>query len=185
MSEVWCRPHGSALVAVREDLPHAGVLERRDDAPPRTADAVRIPIPHLRRVFASRRATTYPTLELLMEGRAMPGEAIEVLKGTLDMMVLKILVEKPQHGYGITRRLQALTEDALQVDEGSMYPALYRMQKRGLIEADWFLTDNGRRAKIYSLTRLGRDELAKEAAYWEQFSQAVSRVMSPGSEAVP
>ncbi len=115
----------------------------------------------------------------------MPSDAIEVLKGTLDMMVLKILEEEPQHGYGITRRLQALTEDALQVDEGSMYPALYRMQKRGLIEAEWFLTDNKRRAKIYSLTRAGREQLSKEKAYWERFSEAVAKVMAPDAEVSP
>jgi PadR family transcriptional regulator PadR len=113
----------------------------------------------------------------------MPSEAIEVLKGSLDMMVLKILDEEPTHGYGITRRLQELTDDALQVDEGSMYPALYRMQKRGLIEAEWFLTDSNRRAKIYSLTRDGRDQLKREAAYWERFSEAVNRVMTPATEA--
>ncbi len=114
----------------------------------------------------------------------MRSPAIEVLKGTLDMMVLKILEEEPQHGYGITRRLQSLTEDALQVDEGSMYPALYRMQKRGLIEAKWFLTDNSRRAKIYSLTRAGRDQLSKDAAYWERFTEAVAKVMTPSPEAI-
>ena len=115
----------------------------------------------------------------------MPAKAVEVLKGTLDMMVLRVLVEEPQHGYGITRRLQSLTEDVLQVDEGSMYPALYRMQKRGLIQSQWFLTENGRRAKIYSLTPLGRDQLAKEAAYWERFSRAVSKVMTPSPEWAP
>ena len=114
----------------------------------------------------------------------MPAEAIEVLKGTLDMMVLKILEEEPQHGYGITRRLQALTDDALQVDEGSMYPALYRMEKRGLIEAEWFVTDSNRRAKIYRLTEDGRDQLKKESAYWGRFSEAVSRVMAPAPEAI-
>ncbi len=112
----------------------------------------------------------------------MPSDALEVLKGTLDMLVLKILEEEAQHGYGITRRLQALTDDALQVDEGSMYPALYRMQKRGLIDAEWFLTANSRRAKIYSLTRAGRDQLAEEAAYWERFSEAVAKVMAPRPE---
>ncbi len=115
----------------------------------------------------------------------MPSDALEVLKGTLDMLVLKILEEEPQHGYGITRRLQALTDDALQVDEGSMYPALYRMQKRGLIEAEWFLTDSNRRAKIYRLTEDGRDRLKKEAAYWGRFSEAVSQVMAPAPEAIP
>ncbi len=114
----------------------------------------------------------------------MSSEAIEVLKGSLDMMVLKILEEEPQHGYGITRRLQALTDDALQVDEGSMYPALYRMQKRGMIEAQWFLTDNSRRAKIYSLTRAGGEQLVREAAYWERYSEAVSKVMAPRAGAV-
>lgn len=108
----------------------------------------------------------------------MRPHTLEVLKGTLDMMVLKILEEEPQHGYGITRRLQALTEDALQVEEGSMYPALYRMQQRGLIEAEWFLTDKSRRAKIYSLTPAGRDQLSKETAYWERFSEAVGKVMA-------
>ena len=110
-------------------------------------------------------------------------DAIEVLKGTLDMMVLRILEEEPQHGYGITRRLQTLTDDALQVDEGSMYPELYRMQKRGLIDAQWFRTHNSRRAKIYSLTGAGRDQLAKETAYWDRFSAAVGKVMAPRQEA--
>ena len=114
----------------------------------------------------------------------MPSDAIEVLKGTLDMMVLKILESDPHHGYGITRRLQALTDGALQVDEGSMYPALYRMQKRGLIDAEWFLTDSNRRAKIYSLTGAGRDQLKKETAYWDRFTEAVSKVMAPEQEAV-
>ncbi len=114
----------------------------------------------------------------------MPSDAIEVLKGTLDMMVLRILDEEPHHGYGITRRLQALTNDALQVDEGSMYPALYRMQKRGLIKAEWSRTDSNRRAKIYSLTQDGRDQLTRETAYWDRFSEAVSRVMGRGSEAI-
>jgi PadR family transcriptional regulator PadR len=114
----------------------------------------------------------------------MPADPLEVLKGTLDMMVLKILEEEPRHGYGITRRLQALTEDALQLDEGSMYPALYRMQKRGLIEAEWFRTDNNRRAKVYSLTRAGRARLEEEATYWGRFSEAVAKVMAPEGQAV-
>ena len=109
----------------------------------------------------------------------MTSPPIEVLKGTLDMMVLKILDEGPQHGYGITRRLQALTDHALQVDEGSMYPALYRMQKRRWIEAEWFLTENGRRAKVYRLTPAGREQLAREAAYWDDFKNAVAKVMAP------
>lgn len=109
----------------------------------------------------------------------MPSPPIEVLKGTLDMMVLKILQDGSQHGYGITRRLQSLTDDALQVDEGSMYPALYRMQKRGWIDAEWFLTDSGRRAKFYSLTPTGRQQLARETAYWDEFTKAVAKVMAP------
>jgi transcriptional regulator len=108
----------------------------------------------------------------------MPPPPIEVLKGTLDMMVLKILDEGPQHGYGITRRLQALTDNALQVDEGSMYPALYRMQKRRWIDAEWFVTENCRRAKIYRLTPTGREQLARETAYWDDFKEAVAKVMA-------
>lgn len=115
----------------------------------------------------------------------MSRDAIEVLKGTLDMLVLKILEDEPQHGYGITRRLQLLTDDALQVDEGSMYPALYRLHKRGLVEAEWFLTDGNRRAKIYSLTPAGRTQLCKEAAYWHRFSEAVGKVISPVPDAAP
>ena len=109
----------------------------------------------------------------------MPSPPLEILKGTLDMMVLKILRDGPQHGYGITRRLQSLTDDALQVDEGSMYPALYRMQKRGWIDATWLLTENGRRAKLYSLTSAGREPLARETAYWDEFRKAVAKVMAP------
>lgn len=112
----------------------------------------------------------------------MADDAIEILKGTLDMMVLKILEEEPRHGYAITLRLQALTDDALQVDEGSMYPALYRMQKRGLIRAEWHVTDNKRRAKVYSLTPAGREQLQRDAAYWDRFSRAVGKVMSPSPE---
>ena len=90
----------------------------------------------------------------------MPSDAIEVLKGTLDMMVLSIL------------------------DEGSMYPALYRMQKRGLIKAEWSRTDSNRRAKIYSLTQDGRGQLTRETAYWERFSEAVGRVMGRPPEEI-
>ena len=105
--------------------------------------------------------------------------AIQVLKGTLDMMVLRVLVEEPRHGYGITRRLQEISDDAFQVDEGSMYPALYRMEERGLIEAEWFRTDNNRRARVYRLTDAGRARLADETARWARFSDVVSKVMAP------
>lgn len=113
----------------------------------------------------------------------MSNKGLEVLKGTLDMLVLRILQHGPSHGYGITRQLRELTANALRIDEGSMYPALYRMQKRGWIEADWALTETGRRAKVYSLTDSGRTHLEAEQSYWAQFSEAVARVMEPGSEA--
>lgn len=113
----------------------------------------------------------------------MPTDAIEVLKGTLDMMVLRILHDGPQHGYGVTRRLQQLTDDALQVEEGSMYPALYRMQKRGWIEAEWVRTEANRRARVYGLTSAGHARLAVETEYWERVSQAVDKVMVPRAEA--
>ena len=108
----------------------------------------------------------------------MSAERVEILKGTLDMMVLQILLEEPRHGYGITRRLQELTDEALRVDEGSMYPALYRMEKRGLIESDWFLTDNNRRARIYRLTPAGEKQLHREATHWQVFSKAVGKVLA-------
>src|SRR5947209_8371460 len=104
------------------------------------------------------------------------------LHGTLDALVLKTLSWGPRHGYAIARWLEEATGDAIQVEEGSLYPALYRMEKRGWIEADWGKSEIGRQAKIYRLTSTGRKQLRLETAEWTQFATAVSKVFSGASE---
>lgn len=100
-----------------------------------------------------------------------------MLKGTLDMLVLQVLIERPMHGYLITTRIQELTDEVLRIKEGSMYPALYRMERRGWIESEWTKSDKGRRARVYSLTPAGRKELTEQTAQWNRFHQAVAKVM--------
>jgi transcriptional regulator len=102
-----------------------------------------------------------------------------LLHGTLDALVLKTLSAGPRHGYGIARWLEDVTGQAVVVEEGSLYPALYRMERRGWIEADWATSELGRRAKFYRLTRRGRAQLATETSAWEEFSRAVSKVLLP------
>lgn len=99
------------------------------------------------------------------------------LHGTLDMLVLKTLLAGPQHGYGIAQRLQQLSQDVLQVEEGSLYPALYRMEQRGWIASTWGLSDNNRRARYYQLTRAGRKQLDAETADWTRRVTAVARLL--------
>ena len=106
-------------------------------------------------------------------GRARP----EYLHGTLDALVLKTLSWGPRHGYAIARWLEQTTEDALRIEEGSLYPALYRLEKRDCIEAEWGMSELGRRAKFYRLTRRGRAALQREADEWMRFAGAVSRVL--------
>ena len=103
------------------------------------------------------------------------------LHGTLDALILKTLSARPCHGYAIARAIEEATGDAIQVEEGSLYPALYRMEKRAWIEADWGKSDVGRKAKIYRLTNTGRKQLRLEMAEWAQFSGAVSRVLNPAA----
>ena len=99
------------------------------------------------------------------------------ISGTLDLLVLKTLTWGPRHGYAIARWLEDTTDDALRIEEGSLYPALHRLERRGLIEAAWGTSEIGKRIQIYSLTRLGRAELKTESAEWSQFSAAVAKVM--------
>ena len=105
------------------------------------------------------------------------GEKYELLPGTLDMLVLRVLSRGELHGWGITNRLEQLSRSALQVDEGSLYPALYRMENKGWIEADWRMTENNRRAKYYRLTRAGRKQLETETVLWDRMSAVISLVM--------
>src|SRR3972149_3691789 len=101
----------------------------------------------------------------------------ELLPGTLDMLVLRVLSRGDLHGWGITSKLEQLSRSALQVDEGSLYPALYRMEDKGWIEAEWKLTENTRRAKYYRLTRAGRKQLETEQVNWDRMSAVTARVL--------
>jgi transcriptional regulator len=100
-----------------------------------------------------------------------------LLQGTLTMLILRVLAGGALHGYDVANRIQQLSEDVLKVEEGSLYPALYRLEDAGWIEAEWGASENNRRAKFYNLTKAGRKQLALEAGHWERLSGAVTRVM--------
>ncbi len=107
---------------------------------------------------------------------------IELLQGTLDMLVLRTLQWGPQHGYAISRAIQAGSADVLTVETGSLYPALHRMEKQGWIASGWALTENKQRARFYRLTPAGRRHLLNEQSRWEEFIKAVGGVMKPAQE---
>jgi len=107
----------------------------------------------------------------------MSRSSVELLQGSLDVLVLKTLSWGPMHGFGIARWLRQLTDDALQVEEGSLYPALYRMEHRGWIKAEWRVTENNRRAKYYKLTAAGRRQFAEESGSWLKFASTMARVL--------
>jgi PadR family transcriptional regulator, regulatory protein PadR len=100
-----------------------------------------------------------------------------LLQGTLDLIVLQLLRSEPTNGYDLSLRIQAISSDVLQVNAGSLYPALYRLEERGLIKAEWQETPSGRRAKVYSLTASGRKQLADQRATWERFSGALAAIL--------
>ena len=100
----------------------------------------------------------------------------ELLQGTLDLLILKVLALEPLHGYGIAQRLQQISRDSLQIRQGSLYPALYRLEKRGLLKAHW-KTVSGREAKFYTLTKAGKQQLETELAGWERLCAAVRLVL--------
>ncbi|HEY6330016.1 MAG TPA: PadR family transcriptional regulator [Blastocatellia bacterium] len=99
------------------------------------------------------------------------------LQGALDLLVLKTLVREPIHGYGLVRRIQQITDGVLTVEEGSLYPALHRMEMAGWIEPEWKMTEAGRRAKYYGLTALGKKQLAVEEKNWERVTAAIAKVL--------
>jgi transcriptional regulator len=107
-------------------------------------------------------------------------EDLELLQGTLDVLILKTLSWGPRHGYAIARWVHDVSDDVLRVEEGALYPALHRLEKRGLIEAEWGLSENNRKAKYYQLTTLGRAQLQAKATTWERYSAAVSKVLAVG-----
>lgn len=104
--------------------------------------------------------------------------AIDLLQGTLDMLILKAVSWGPNHGFGVARWIEERTRDALTVEEGSLYPALHRMTRRGWLAAEWGISDNNRRARYYRLTAAGRAQLALEARSWRRFSEVVALVMA-------
>jgi len=105
-----------------------------------------------------------------------PG-SIELLQGTLDMLILKLAALRPIHGYAIVQRIQEISKDALLIRQGSLYPALYRLENRGWLKSEWKITEGGRDAKFYSLTKTGRQQLKAETAEWERLCEAISLVL--------
>ena len=101
----------------------------------------------------------------------------DLVQGTLDLLLLKILALEPMHGWAISLRLKQISGDVLQVSEGSLYPALHKLEQEGWITAEWKQTENNRRAKFYSLTRLGKKQLESETANWQRLSDAISHVV--------
>jgi len=107
----------------------------------------------------------------------MPKAKHDVLQGTLTLLVLKTLSTGPRHGYGITQHIQTVSAESLRVEEGSLYPALHRMEQDGWIRSEWAVTDSNRRARVYSLTAEGRRELETEEASWKRLTDGVNRVL--------
>ena len=107
----------------------------------------------------------------------------DLVQGTLDLLLLKILALQPLHGWAISRRLKTISGEVLQVSEGSLYPALHKLEQEGWITAEWKQTENNRRAKFYSLTRAGRKELASQAASWERLSAVMGRILAAPEQA--
>jgi PadR family transcriptional regulator, regulatory protein PadR len=107
----------------------------------------------------------------------MASQRIELPQGTLDLLILRCVVHEPQHGWAISERLQQISSDVLQVGQGSLYPALHRLERRGWIKAQWGTSENNRRAKYYALTRAGKKQLEVEQDAWEKLTAAVAQVL--------
>jgi PadR family transcriptional regulator, regulatory protein PadR len=108
------------------------------------------------------------------------GNQIELLQGTLDLMILKTLALEPMHGWGIAQRIQQVSKEVLQVGQGSLYPALARLEQRGWISSEWSTSENNRRDKYYPLTRIGLRQLEKEMGEWDRLSEAIALVLAQG-----
>ena len=144
-------------------------------------EAVRLPLeavtPVRKDVYLDNLGVAVLQLPRSSKGAIMAMKEIDLLQGTLDLLVLKTLSAGPMHGYRIASKIQQLSADVLRVEEGSLYPALYRLEQKGLIKSEWGLTDTARRARFYRLTRKGRREIQKETESWIRLSTAVARVL--------
>jgi PadR family transcriptional regulator PadR len=107
---------------------------------------------------------------------------VELLQGTLDVLILRTLLGAPKHGHAIAKHIQRTSEELLQVETGSLYPALHRMEAKGLIAASWELSDKGKRARYYRLTPRGRKQLAEEQSKWEAFARAMGLILNPAEQ---
>ena len=114
-----------------------------------------------------------------------PGSRLELLQGTLDLLILRTLLSGPTHGHAIAKHIQRTSEELLQVETGSLYPALHRLEGKGWIAASWDLSDKGKRARFYRLTPLGRRQLAAERSKWESLSRAIGLILNPIDEGAP
>jgi PadR family transcriptional regulator, regulatory protein PadR len=112
------------------------------------------------------------------------GKTADLLPGTLDMLILKAVSLKPLHGYGVLQRIRQISGDALEIPQGSLYPAVYRLEHQGLIDAEWGVSDNNRRAKYYTLTAAGRRRLREEAAGWNRLASAIASALNTTPEEV-
>jgi PadR family transcriptional regulator, regulatory protein PadR len=118
---------------------------------------------------------SFALVEYLRE-KIMPSP-VDVLQGTLDLLILKTLALEPMHGWGIAQRIQQVSKEVLQVQQGSLYPALYRLERKELIQSEWGASENNRRAKYYSLTKSGREQLEKEIADWDTLTSAIALIL--------
>jgi len=108
---------------------------------------------------------------------AAEAQRSDLLQGTLDVLILKVVALGPTHGYAIAQRLQQMSRDVLQVQQGSLYPALHRLEKRGWVRAEWAASDTGRDARFYTLTRAGRKQLTEQSENWDRLSDAISTIL--------
>jgi PadR family transcriptional regulator, regulatory protein PadR len=116
--------------------------------------------------------------------RKQKEEQIDLLQGTLDLLILRTLLFGPIHGHAIANSIERTSQDVLRVDHGSLYPALQRLERRGLITARWGTSENNRRARYYRLTAAGRKQLTSETSKWERLSEAIARILNPNREEV-